>query len=119
MYDGCSYINNEVSTLDPDGSAETEPDGILAVHVIVPPIQSLIEVDLLAVPGQFGLILQKGVPVLIHPIVSGGDLLPIQEELFLPSWFGHRLMHKGLIGRCDIILRGSFPLLHISQVLVP
>lgn len=45
----CSSNYYEVSTLDPNGPAEAQPNGILAVHVIVPSIQCLAEVNLLAI----------------------------------------------------------------------
>lgn len=64
------------------------------MHVVVPPIQGLVEVCLLAVPWHVGLVLQKGVPVLIDSVVPSCDLLSIQEKLFLSSRLGHRLMHE-------------------------
>jgi len=82
-----------------DRFAQAQPYGIFTVNIVIFPIQSLIEIHCRRLPELFGVVLQKGVPMLVVAILPRPDLVPIQEEAFLALGLRHGLMGEGFIRR--------------------
>ncbi len=88
------------------------------MNVIIPPIQSLVEVHSSRLLLSSTIILQESMPILVTTVHPRHDLILIQEEPLLTLGLRHRPMHEGLVRGQDVILRQSVSLLNLPEVLV-
>lgn len=109
---------SKIPFLHSDRFAQAQPYGIFTMNIVIFPIQSLIEIHGRRLPELFGVILQKGVPMLVVAIMARPYLVPIQKEPLLALCLRHGFMHEGFIRCQEIVLWHSVAFLHLLQVMV-